>query len=124
ITCTDVDDLSQALLATGFGYQARRRTHQAGVIAALLPQVRDIRRMGSGALDLCQVASGRVDAYLERGLHPWDHAAGALIAREAGALVTGLGEAPAGIELVVAAGPRLHPLLQQALVGLRPDTDG
>lgn len=124
LACNDLDDLSQALLATGFGYQARRRAHQARVIATLLPQVRDIRRMGSGALDLCQVASGRVDAYLERGLHPWDHAAGALIAREAGALVTGLGSAAAGSDLIVAAGPRLHALLQQALVGLRPDTDG
>lgn len=124
ISCSDISDLSQALLATGFGYQAARRTHQARVISALLPQVRDIRRMGSGALDLCQVACGRVDAYVERGLFPWDLAAGGLVAREAGALVTGLGDAPAGLDLVVAAGRRLHPLVQQALSGLRPDTDG
>ena len=124
IRCTDVGDLSQALLATGFGYQASRRTHQAAVVAALLPQVRDIRRMGSGALDLCQVACGRVDGYLERGLHPWDLAAGALIAREAGAVVSGLGQAAAGYELVLAAGPRAHALLQDAVSGLGPDTDG
>ena len=124
IRCTDVGDLAQALLATGFGYQASRRSHQASVVAALLPQVRDIRRMGSGALDLCQVACGRVDGYLERGLHPWDLAAGALIAREAGAVVSGLGQAAAGYELVLAAGPRAHALLQAAVSGLGPDTDG
>ncbi len=124
IGCSDGADLSQVLLATGFGYQASRRTHQAQVVSALLPRVRDIRRMGSGALDLCQVACGRVDAYLERGLHPWDLAAGGLIAREAGALVTGLGKALAGFELVVAAGPATHALLQDALQGLAPDTDG
>ena len=124
IACTDETDLAETLLATGFGYQATRRTHQAVVIADLLPRVRDIRRMGSGALDLCMVACGRVDAYVERGLHPWDLAAGGLIAREAGALVTGLGDAPAGYELVVAAGPRLHPALQGVLAPLRPDQDG
>ena len=94
------------------------------MIADLLPRVRDIRRMGSGALDLCMVASGRVDAYVERGLYPWDLAAGGLIAREAGALVTGLGDAPASYELVVAAGPQLHPTLQDVLAPLRPDQDG
>ena len=124
IRCTDGDDLAQVLLATGFGYQAARRTQQAAVISALLPRVRDIRRMGSGALDLCLVASGQVDAYLERGLHPWDLAAGGLIAREAGARVSGLGDAPAGYELVVAAGPRTHARLQAALVGLGADSDG
>ena len=124
IACSDVTDLSQALLATGFSYDSGRRTHQAGVMAALLPQVRDIRRLGSGALDLCLVACGRVDAYLERGLFPWDLAAGELIAREAGAVVTGLGDALSGYDLMLAAGPSLHPLLQSALAGLRPDTDG
>lgn len=124
ISCADGDDLSQALLATGFGYQASRRVHQAQVVADLLPRVRDIRRMGSGALDLCQVACGRVDAYYERGLQPWDLAAGGLIAREAGALVSGLGDAAPGHELIVAAGPRMHARLQAALRDLAPDTDG
>jgi len=117
------DDLSLSLLATGFGYDAGRRRHQAQVVAALLPVVRDVRRIGSGALDLCQVACGRVDGYYERGLKPWDLAAGGLVAREAGALVTGLGEAPAGEDLVVAAGPALHPQLQALLAPLRPDAD-
>ncbi|MBC7638889.1 MAG: inositol monophosphatase, partial [Rhodoferax sp.] len=96
IRCTDVGDLSQALLATGFGYQASRRTHQAAVVAALLPQVRDIRRMGSGALDLCQVACGRVDGYLERGLHPWDLADGGLFAPQGGPRGGGGGEGGGG----------------------------
>jgi myo-inositol-1(or 4)-monophosphatase len=120
----DGADLGQVLLGTGFGYEAHRRRHQAEVIAHLLPRVRDIRRMGSAALDLCAVASGRLDAYVERGLKPWDLAAAGLVAREAGARVTGLGEAPAGEELVVAAGPRVHALLQRELAPLRPDTDG
>ncbi|GAB3675999.1 inositol monophosphatase family protein [Angustibacter aerolatus] len=118
-----VTDLGQALLATGFGYEARRRVVQAEVVQQLLPRVRDIRRIGSGALDLCNVAAGRVDGYFERGLSPWDLAAGELVAREAGALVTGLGDAPAGHELVVAAPPVLHGLLQRELAPLRPDRD-
>jgi myo-inositol-1(or 4)-monophosphatase len=117
-------DLGQVLLATGFGYQAGRRRHQAAVIAQLLPRVRDIRRIGSASLDLCSVAAGRVDAYLERGLKPWDLAAAGLVAREAGALVTGLGDAPAGEDLVVAAAPGIHARLQAELAPLRPDTDG
>ncbi|HET8616753.1 MAG TPA: inositol monophosphatase family protein [Actinomycetales bacterium] len=116
--------LGQVLLATGFGYQAERRRHQAAVIAHLLPRVRDIRRIGCAALDICSVASGRADAYLERGLKPWDLAAAGLVAREAGALVTGLGAAPAGEKLVVAAGPQVHAVLQAELAPLRPDTDG
>jgi myo-inositol-1(or 4)-monophosphatase len=120
----DGADLGQVLLATGFGYQASRRRHQAAVIAQLLPRVRDIRRIGCASLDLCSVAAGRVDAYLERGLKPWDLAAAGLVAREAGALVTGLGDAPAGEDLVVAAAPGIHACLQAELVPLRPDTDG
>jgi myo-inositol-1(or 4)-monophosphatase len=125
---TDGVELGQVLLGTGFGYEAHRRRHQAYVVAQLLPRVRDIRRMGSAALDLCALASGRLDAYVERGLKPWDLAAAGLVAREAGALVTGLktelGTAPAGEELVVAAGPQVHALLQRELAPLRPDTDG
>jgi myo-inositol-1(or 4)-monophosphatase len=117
-------ELGQVLLATGFGYESSRRRHQAAVIADLLPRVRDIRRIGSAALDLCSVASGRADAYVERGLKPWDLAAAGLVAREAGALVTGLSDAPAGEDLVVAAGPVVHARLQAALAPLRPDTDG
>lgn len=117
------NELSLALLATGFGYDVGRRRRQAEILAALLPVVRDVRRVGSAALDLCQVACARVDAYYERGLKPWDLAAGALVAREAGALVTGLGDAPAGEALVVAAGPALHAALQAVLAPYRPDAD-
>lgn len=80
-------DLAVALVGTGFSYDASVRAEQGAVAAALLPRVRDIRRCGSAALDLCMVATGRLDAYYERGLKPWDHAAGALVAAEAGAVV-------------------------------------
>ncbi|MHB1535181.1 MAG: inositol monophosphatase family protein [Acidimicrobiales bacterium] len=79
--------LETALVATGFGYRAERRAWQATVAARVLPLVRDIRRFGSAALDLCWVAGGRVDAYYEWGLNPWDLAAGTVICREAGATV-------------------------------------
>jgi myo-inositol-1(or 4)-monophosphatase len=80
-------DLGSALIATGFSYDADRRKRQASVLVEVLPRVRDIRRFGGAAIDLCSVACGRVDGYYERGLNPWDHAAGALIANEAGARV-------------------------------------
>lgn len=80
-------DLSLALVGTGFAYDADIRAEQGRLVASLLPRVRDIRRCGSAALDLCMLASGRLDAYYERCLKPWDHAAGALIAAEAGAVV-------------------------------------
>ena len=81
-------DLSLSLVGTGFSYDAGIRAEQGRVVAGLLPRVRDIRRCGSAALDLCMVAGGRLDAYYERGLKPWDYAAGALVAGEAGAMVT------------------------------------
>lgn len=80
-------DLSLALVGTGFAYDAGIRAEQGRVVAGLLPRVRDIRRCGSAALDLCMVAGGRLDAYYERGLKQWDYAAGALVAAEAGAVV-------------------------------------
>ncbi|TKJ29021.1 inositol monophosphatase family protein [Blastococcus sp. CCUG 61487] len=82
--------LEQTLVATGFGYRAEDRRAQGAIVAELLPRVRDIRRNGSAALDLCAAAAGRVDAYYEAGLSPWDHAAGALVAAEAGLVVAGL----------------------------------
>ena len=103
--------LSQALVATGFGYEAQRRAVQGAAVARLLPQVRDIRRIGSAALDLCAVAAGRVDAYVEQGLKPWDRAAGALIAVESGAVVTGMDGGAPDERLVVACSPQLHPQL-------------
>ncbi|NLU81377.1 inositol monophosphatase [Rhodococcus sp. HNM0569] len=87
LRCNRVTDLSMALVATGFAYSATRRRAQGELVAALLPRVRDIRRVGSAALDLCMVAAGRVDAHYEHGLSPWDWAAGALVAAEAGAVL-------------------------------------
>ncbi|MFI8965308.1 inositol monophosphatase family protein [Streptomyces sp. NPDC053493] len=107
--------LDQALVATGFAYVQTRRAHQADIVRRLLPQVRDIRRAGSAAIDLCDVAAGRLDAYYERGLNPWDLAAGDLVAREAGALTGGRpGERPSG-ELTLAASPGLFAPLQDFL---------
>ena len=85
--CSSADDLSMALLGTGFSYVPEQRLRQAQVLARLLPNVRDMRRFGSCALDLCMVAAGQLDAYYEDGVHVWDWAAGALIAAEAGATV-------------------------------------
>ncbi|MFD8544322.1 inositol monophosphatase family protein [Streptomyces sp. NPDC059649] len=107
--------LSQALLGTGFAYLADRRAAQAEVLRTLLPRVRDIRRGGSAAIDLCDVACGRLDAYYERGLNPWDLAAGALIAREAGARTGGRPGQPAAHELTLAASPELFAQLQPLL---------
>jgi myo-inositol-1(or 4)-monophosphatase len=115
--------LAQALVATGFGYQAARRTVQGEVVAALLPRVRDIRRGGVASVDLCSVAAGRVDAFYERGLHYWDYAAGGLVAAEAGAVVGGLSGRPASPSMVVAAGPGLFGTLTAALAGLDAERD-
>ncbi|MFC9918402.1 inositol monophosphatase family protein [Agromyces binzhouensis] len=99
--------LSRALVATGFGYAADRRAGQAAVLVDVLPRIRDIRRIGSAALDLGAVAAGRLDAFYEQGLNPWDHAAGALIVREAGGRVGGLGGAGESDRMLVAAAPSL-----------------
>jgi myo-inositol-1(or 4)-monophosphatase len=110
--------LAQALLGTGFGYTVARRRKQGQVLAALITQVRDVRRGGSAALDLCAVASGRLDGYYERGLQPWDLAAGGLVAAEAGASVTGLAGLDADEAMVVAARPGLARELSQVLTML------
>lgn len=115
--------LAQALVGTGFGYLPQRRAAQARVLASLLPRIRDIRRLGSAALDLCALADGRLDAYYERGLQPWDQAAGQLIAQEAGAVVSGLHGLGASEDLVVGAAPGLHRALTDLLGRLGADGD-
>jgi myo-inositol-1(or 4)-monophosphatase len=105
LRCTAVEDLSVALLGTGFGYSGRRRAAQAALLARMLPVVRDVRRIGSAALDLCMVAVGRLDAYYEHGLNVWDYAAGALVAAEAGAHVVLPEPGDRAVALVVAAAP-------------------
>ena len=94
--------LEQTLVATGFGYGVEQRRAQGAVVARLLPEVRDIRRFGSAALDLCAAAAGRVDAYYELHLNRWDHAAGALVAAEAGLVVTGLPGTPFAEPMAIA----------------------
>ncbi|GAA3188475.1 inositol monophosphatase family protein [Dactylosporangium siamense] len=114
-------DLRQALVGTGFGYAADRRLHQATVLAGLIGEIRDVRRLGAAAIDLCLAAEGSLDAYYEKGLNAWDHAAGGLVAVEAGLLVTGLSGAAPGQDMVVAAPPALHKGLHDRLVELDAD---
>jgi myo-inositol-1(or 4)-monophosphatase len=110
-----VVDLGRALVGTGFGYDQARRAHQGRVVAGLLPRIRDIRRLGVASIDLCLAAEGALDAYYEKGLAPWDRAAGGLVAEEAGLLVTGLDGAPPGPDLVLAAPPAIHAALHDEL---------
>lgn len=110
--------LSLALLGTGFSYQAARRERQADVVRGLIGQVRDIRRIGSAALDLCSVAAGRLNLYYERGLNPWDQAAGSLIAREAGAKVGAFGAGREGADLLIAGAPDLYDVFEPILFEL------
>ncbi|SOC50125.1 myo-inositol-1(or 4)-monophosphatase [Blastococcus aggregatus] len=112
--------LEHSLVATGFGYRVEQRRAQGAVVAELLPRVRDLRRHGSAALELCAVAAGRVDAYYEADLQPWDHAAGALIAAEAGAVVAGLAGRPVGEPMVVAAAPGIGGAFLDLLDELHP----
>ncbi|WP_040543287.1 inositol monophosphatase family protein [Mycolicibacterium vaccae] len=115
LRCTEATDLSMALVGTGFSYNRERRRRQGEIVARLLPDVRDVRRLGSCALDLCQVAEGRMDAYFEDDVHLWDWAAAALIAAEAGAVV----RPPASVEgggLMVASAPGISAALADALV--------
>ena len=105
-------DLSTALIATGFGYDAERRGKQGAVIARVLPRIRDIRRAGAAALDLCWLAAGRVDGYYERGLNAWDWAAARIVVQEAGGAVADLAPDPHGL---AAAHPDLLPALLDLL---------
>jgi len=109
-------ELSAALIATGFGYDSARRAGQAQVLASVLPAVRDIRRVGACALDLCMVAEGIVDAYYERGVHAWDMAAGRLIVTEAGGVVRGLADQPPGEAMVLAGAAGTVAALSELLI--------
>jgi myo-inositol-1(or 4)-monophosphatase len=99
--------LEQTLVGTGFSYRVEERRAQGAVVARLLTRVRDIRRLGSSALDLCSVAAGRLDAYYEQGLKPWDHAAAGLVAAEAGVVLSGLPGIPFGEGMAIAAAPSI-----------------
>ena len=118
IRITGQDDLSQSLVATGFGYTAERRTEQAEMVARVIPRARDIRRYGSAAYDLCMLAAGRLDAYYEQGLQPWDYAAGVLIASEAGATLIGRDAAtPPGESFMVVGAAGLVEELRSLALG-------
>ncbi|MFJ2171375.1 inositol monophosphatase family protein [Streptomyces sp. NPDC101062] len=117
LRCRPAPPLEQALVSTGFNYVTTVRAHQAEIAQRLIPRLRDIRRGGSAAIDLCDVAAGRLDGYYERGLHPWDLAAGDLIAREAGARTGGRPGTRPGFDLAVAAPPGVFEPLQELLEG-------
>ena len=109
--------LDLSLVATGFAYSARRRERQARAAAELIPVVRDVRRAGAASLDLCAVAAGWLDGYVEHGLNRWDWAAGGLIAAEAGAVFLPPGEAPElGVDATFAVTPGIAEDLRAALV--------
>lgn len=113
LRCSDSHDVATALVGTGFSYSASARATQGARIATLLPRVRDIRRTGAAAPDLCYVADGRLDAYFEENLQPWDLAAGLLVAREAGAVASDFsGGEPTPNQVLVSA-PHLHEALLQ-----------
>ena len=110
--------LDRALLATGFHYTQEIRATQIRVAAGLLPRIRDLRRAGGAALDLAAVAAGRLDGYFERGLNPWDQAAGGLLVREAGGVVTGLDGSGPTHRMVIAGAPVLATELDALLMAL------
>ncbi len=112
--------LAHALVGTGFNYDSDWRSEQARALLRILPQVRDIRRLGAAALDLCWVAAGRLDAFWEAGLHHWDWAGGALVAAEAGAWVGDLDGGPPSRSMTMAGPPELVDALRQLLRGDGP----
>lgn len=115
LSCSTSDDLSTALVATGFSYDSSRRLVQGRRAGALLPHVRDIRRLGAAAVDLCHVACGRVDGYFEEHLQSWDLAAGVLIATEAGAIASDFAGHPVRPEQTVVCAPGIHAALLRHL---------
>src|SRR5947209_11806594 len=115
IEVSGATDLATALVATGFSYRTERRSEQARLLNRVLPRVRDLRRFGAASVDLCWVACGRFDAYYEAGLQPWDLAAGALIAAEAGAVVEGIEGAVPESGSVMAVSPALAEPLRRLL---------
>lgn len=113
IRCNDPIELNRAMVATGFQYDVAHRGKQIEHVSKMLPLIRDLRRNGAAAVDLCHVAMGRVDAYYEHGLKEWDWAAAGLIAREAGARFGLYGQAP--YMMTLAAGPALYSELEAFL---------
>lgn len=115
LSCTDDAEIGSALIGTGFSYIADRRRTQIERLVGVLPRIRDVRRIGSAAADLCYVAAGRLDAYFEEFLQPWDYMAGLLIASEAGARCTRLDGGPVDSGEILASGPERHTRLLELL---------
>jgi myo-inositol-1(or 4)-monophosphatase len=115
--------LAHALIGTGFGYLPERRRWQAALLAEVIPHIRDVRRAGAAAIDLCRVADGTLDGYFEKGLQPWDLAAGEVIVAEAGGRVSGWHTEPAGESMVIAANQQLLPQLGSRLTAARHELD-
>jgi myo-inositol-1(or 4)-monophosphatase len=113
-------ELAAALVTTGFGYAAEMRHAQSAVVTDLITEIRDVRRLGAAVVDFCWLARGRVDAYYEKGLNAWDYAAGALIAQEAGAVVTGLHDDDLS-DFIVASAPGIAADLRSTLARLEAD---
>lgn len=113
----DADDLGRSLVGTGFGYTAQRRREQGELLLRVLPEIRDIRRIGSAALDLCSVAAGQLDGFFEVGLNPWDLAGGWLVVTEAGGVVSGPHGGAPQAALTVAGNPAVHGALAALLDG-------
>lgn len=116
IHCADPPSLARSVVGTGFGYDPERRRRQAEVVTRVIGDIADIRRAGAAALDLCSVGAARLDAFWEVGLNAWDHAAGALVASEAGARVEGLDGAAPSEAFVLAAPPSIWDDLAALLV--------
>ena len=120
LTGSSCASLAEAIVNTGFGYAPERRRRQAEVVTGLIVQVADIRRIGAAVVDFCWLARGRMDAYFEYGLNPWDSAAGGVIASEAGVVYTGLrDDDPSGF--FVGAAPGIVDDLRRALIALDAD---
>lgn len=117
----EVVELERALVATGFGYDPAVRARQGAIVAELLPRIRDIRRAGAAAVDMCWVAQGVVDAYFERGTHLWDRAAAMAICDGAGVRVGGVDGGPATDPMTIAANPGLFESLRSTLIELGVD---
>ena len=113
IACNETIELNRALISTGFAYDVADRINQLDLVNTLVPKIRDIRRMGAAATDICCVATGMVDGYIETGLKEWDLAAASLIAKEAGAIVTT--HVWRGMELTVAGGAHIHGALMREI---------
>lgn len=116
ITCSNLTDMSQALVATGFSYTRSQRTVQSRRITEFIDQIRDVRRMGAAAVDICFVACGRLDAYFEENLHSWDVLAAELIAREAGARSGDFSGGPLRPAEVLVSAPGVFDALSTVLV--------